>query len=82
MEAIRWTMNQMPACDDSWSALMALDQVEKVRTFHRSFPQYSPTPLRALSAMAKELGLGGLYVKDESYRFGLNALRYWAAVTR
>lgn len=75
MEAIRWTMNQMPACDDSWSALMALDQVEKVRTFHRSFPQYSPTPLRALSAMAKELGLGGLYVKDESYRFGLNAFK-------
>lgn len=48
---------------------------EKVRAFHASFPQYRPTPLAALPALAGRLGLGALYVKDESYRFGLNAFK-------
>ncbi len=33
------------------------------------------TPLANLSGMAERLGLGGLFVKDESYRFGLNAFK-------
>jgi diaminopropionate ammonia-lyase len=32
-------------------------------------------PLANLSGMAERLGLGGLFVKDESYRFGLNAFK-------
>lgn len=44
-------------------------------SFHRSFPQYSITPLASLDGMAKHLGLGSLFVKDESYRFGLNAFK-------
>ena len=75
METILWTLNGMPASEDPWLSLMAPWQVEQVRAFHRSFPQYAPTPLRPLDAMAGELGLGGLYVKDESYRFGLNAFK-------
>lgn len=47
----------------------------KVRKFHESFPEYSQTPLRSLPCLADELGLGGLYVKDESFRFGLNAFK-------
>ena len=47
----------------------------KARSFHSSFPQYSITPLAKLDGMAKYLGLGGVYVKDESYRFGLNAFK-------
>ena len=75
LETILWTLNEMPASEDPWLSLMASQQVEQVRAFHRSFPQYAPTPLRSLDAMAGELGLGGLYVKDESYRFGLNAFK-------
>ena len=52
-----------------------LDNVAKARSFHSSFPQYSITPLAKLDGMAKYLGLGGVYVKDESYRFGLNAFK-------
>ncbi|MDY4650741.1 MAG: pyridoxal-phosphate dependent enzyme [Atopobiaceae bacterium] len=33
------------------------------------------TPLANLSGMAERLGLGGLFVKDKSYRFGLNAFK-------
>ena len=48
-------------------------QAEQVRRFHRSFPEYSVTPLVALTNLAKSLGVRGIYVKDESKRFGLNA---------
>ena len=75
MQEIQWVLNQMPAGENPWLSLMTQENVEKVRAFHRSFPQYAPTPLRHLRGMAERLGLGGLYVKDESYRFGLNAFK-------
>ena len=46
-----------------------------VRAFHESFPMYGPTPLANLPATAKLLGLGNIHVKDESFRFGLNAFK-------
>ena len=51
------------------------EATEMARNFHKSFPQYEPTPLHNLKALAKELKLGGIFVKDESYRFGLNAFK-------
>lgn len=61
-----------PACDlENYS----LKQAETVREFHRSFPMYAPTPLARLPETAKALGLGEIYVKDESHRFGLNAFK-------
>ena len=75
MEKIKWILNQMPKNEDKNLAVMALDNVNQARKFHRSFPQYSVTPLAKLDGMAGQLGLGGLFVKDESYRFGLNAFK-------
>ncbi|MBQ9492173.1 MAG: diaminopropionate ammonia-lyase [Oscillibacter sp.] len=75
MEEIKWTGNHMPKSDDRWLEVMSVEEVEKARTFHRSFPQYCVTPLNRLENMARYLGLAGLYVKDESYRFGLNAFK-------
>ena len=75
MEGIKWVLNEMPKSEDRYLALMAPEQIEGVRAFHRSFPQYTVTPLASLKGMAERLGLGGLYVKDESYRFGLNAFK-------
>ncbi len=49
--------------------------VEEAGAFHRSMPEYSPTPLVPLPALSKQLGIGGIYVKDESKRFGLNAFK-------
>ena len=46
-----------------------------VQAFHKSFPMYAPTPLAQLPATAAALGLKHIYVKDESYRFGLNAFK-------
>ncbi|TWH80562.1 diaminopropionate ammonia-lyase [Sedimentibacter saalensis] len=48
---------------------------KEVMSFHQSFPMYTKTPLREMKNLARELGVGGIYVKDESYRFGLNAFK-------
>lgn len=45
------------------------------RAFHASLPGYAPTPLVALPALARHLGLGAVFVKDESRRFGLEAFK-------
>ena len=52
-----------------------LESAKKVRSFHASFPVYRETPLVELKNTAKAMGLGSIYVKDESYRFGLNAFK-------
>jgi diaminopropionate ammonia-lyase len=51
-----------------------------VLAFHRSLPGYAPTPLHSCAQLAAELGIGALYVKDESRRFGLNAFKGLGAV--
>ena len=48
---------------------------KKARQFHSSFPEYSETPLADLKGLAASLGVDKVYVKDESYRFGLNAFK-------
>lgn len=53
----------------------SLQQAESVREFHKSFPMYAPTPLAVLPETAKVLGIGEIYVKNESFRFGLNAFK-------
>ena len=75
MDKIKWVANRMPKTADLSLPVMSLENVKKARAFHKSFPQYSETPLAKLDGMAKYLGLGKLFVKDESYRFGLNAFK-------
>ena len=53
----------------------SLDRARAVREFHKSFPMYAPTPLAQLPETAKALGIGDIYVKNESFRFGLNAFK-------
>ncbi len=47
----------------------------EVRRFHKTMAGYTPTPLVCLPVLADRLGIGGMYVKDESFRFGLNAFK-------
>lgn len=46
-----------------------------IHDYHASFPMYENTPLVSLSKMAKMTGVKDIFVKDESYRFGLNAFK-------
>ena len=75
MESIKWAVNKMPKTNDENLKIMSLDEVKKARAFHESFPQCTVTPLTKLDKMADMLGLGEVYIKDESYRFGLNAFK-------
>ena len=52
-----------------------LENAKKVNAFHRSFPEYSVTPLANLNHFAEQVGLKSIHVKDESYRFNLNAFK-------
>ncbi|GAB3827755.1 pyridoxal-phosphate dependent enzyme [Kribbella italica] len=56
-----------------------------VLAFHQSLADYAPTPLHDVPALAAELGLGRVLVKDESQRLGLpafKALGAWWAIHR
>ena len=54
---------------------LGYNEAKKVKHFHESFPMYEKTPLHELRSLAKELCVKNIYVKDESYRFGLNAFK-------
>ena len=49
------------------------------RAFHASLPGYRPTPERDLRAIADELGLAEVRMKDESDRLGLPAFKILGA---
>ena len=74
-DGLKWTVNHVSGSDDKFLDLMSEENVTKANEFHKSFPQYSVTPLQKLSALASYLGVKGIYCKDESYRFGLNAFK-------
>lgn len=48
---------------------------DDIRELHRSLPEYAPTPLVALPALAEYLGVSQVLVKDEACRFGLKAFK-------
>ena len=52
-----------------------IDVAQKAQKFHSSFHNYNITPLTELKNLASAIGVNNIYVKDESYRFGLNAFK-------
>lgn len=69
-----------PRADDGETpnnGLDAFSQLEAagVLAYHQSWPQYHDTPLWSLAHLAEHWGLGALWVKDESFRWGLNAFK-------
>ena len=65
----------MPKSEDANLPIMAEGEIKKAKAFHESFPQYSETPLTKLDQMASYFHLGSVFIKDESYRFGLKAFK-------
>lgn len=51
------------------------EEMKEVLKFHKSLPNYNPTPLVDLKELAKFYGVDKIWVKDESKRFGLNAFK-------
>ena len=74
----RWTANDLLGKKDlSPMPGFPLDDgiIEDVIRYHSGLPGYRTTPLLPLRRLASSLGLGGIWVKDESKRFGLNAFK-------
>ncbi len=69
LDSVRQAGTGYPAFDVSESL------ISEVIRFHRGFPKYEATPLHSLDCKAEKLGLGGILLKDESKRFGLNAFK-------
>ena len=77
---VKWIKNNMPSNDN----LVLTDYINEnyanvALDFHKTVKGYEKTPLYTLDALAKTLGLGKIYVKDESKRFGLNAFKVLGA---
>ncbi|VYU06848.1 diaminopropionate ammonia-lyase [Peptoniphilus gorbachii] len=47
----------------------------EVHDYHKSFPMYEETPFLELKNLAEKAGVKNILVKDESYRFALNAFK-------
>jgi diaminopropionate ammonia-lyase len=77
-EQILWVSNEGTSYFRNHAANVSAfsdEQIRAARKFHSSIPGYEPTPLRRLDNLASRLGVAGVYLKDESYRFGLNAFK-------
>jgi diaminopropionate ammonia-lyase len=73
---IKWTKNNIPKKNSKECIeFLSKEEVGKARKFHESFEQYTVTPLADLENLADHIGVKGIYLKDESYRFGLNAFK-------
>ncbi|MBI1875166.1 MAG: diaminopropionate ammonia-lyase [Acidobacteria bacterium] len=55
--------------------LFTIDEYAQVDAFFRARHDVAPTPLHDLPGLAARLGLGGILIKDESSRLGLNAFK-------
>ncbi|MDL2323880.1 diaminopropionate ammonia-lyase [Ruminococcaceae bacterium OttesenSCG-928-A16] len=71
-EVVSYERNSQPKTDITF---LGQQEAKKVEGFHASFPMYKKTPLAEFKNTAETFGLGNIYVKDESYRFGLNAFK-------
>ena len=63
------------ATSDAVSSVFPAGVFAEARSFHRQIPGYRPSPLRNLSSLASMLGVGGIWVKDESVRLNLNSFK-------
>ena len=52
--------------------LKAADEVERHLTYRDN---HAPTPLHALPALAAEIGVGAIHIKDEGFRLGLGSFK-------
>ena len=74
-----WTLNSKTAPAGSFPeplrAIVGPASHRAARAEITSWPGYEPTPLRNQWKLAEELGIGSVWVKDESGRFGLGSFK-------
>jgi diaminopropionate ammonia-lyase family len=63
----------------SWTAPVDGASAQQVESFHQSLPGYEKTKLLRLDALAQELGVRAVYLKDESSRFTMPSFKILGA---
>jgi diaminopropionate ammonia-lyase len=63
------------ALDPRDADTLSVKAAEEVERFLRHRENHAITPLRALPALARELGVGAIYIKDEGLRLGLGSFK-------
>lgn len=75
---IQWLKNQR-ALENPKSSLAAelfpAGLPQQVRRLHSDIPGYRMSPLKSLPRLARRIGVGGIWVKDESARLSLNSFK-------
>lgn len=78
MELLKWVHNKKSRdVNYQKEKLIGFDaqSMHDVYEFHKSLPNYKPTPLVDLKNLATHYGVKKIWLKDESKRFGLNAFK-------
>ena len=71
---MKWIVNDKKNVT-AYEPIIDRNTLFEVKNFHGSFEEYEPTPLIRLKKMAGFLGMSEVFVKDESFRFGLNSFK-------
>jgi diaminopropionate ammonia-lyase len=60
---------------DNLKSILCLNDTDKALAEIQTWAGYEPTPLYTLAALAKQIGVGEIYYKDEGPRFGLGSFK-------
>ncbi|MFJ7665459.1 diaminopropionate ammonia-lyase [Lysinibacillus sp. NPDC097195] len=78
---LKWEYNRQYFLQDNIDSVAStlqhftLEQVHRVERFQHTYEGFEKTPLRRLDYLASHLEVNKIFVKDESFRFGLNAFK-------
>jgi len=78
MGPVNWMVNRRawsPAGSEAAVEIIPPEAVHSARSFHRQIPGYRISPLKCLHNLASMMGVGGIWVKDESVRLELNSFK-------
>lgn len=73
--ALAINKSYLPANNDEELKFFMDEEITKIISFQKSHPAYTKTPLVTLPRLADYLNISDLTIKDESYRFDLNAFK-------
>ncbi|GGP16698.1 diaminopropionate ammonia-lyase [Oceanobacillus neutriphilus] len=81
-DEIKWVLNKsfLPKYNEQELSYFEEKTIGKVLNFQRTHPKYTKTPLIKLEHLSEYLDVSEIKVKDESYRFGLNAFKVMGGI--
>ncbi|WP_312118116.1 diaminopropionate ammonia-lyase [Brevibacillus reuszeri] len=79
---VKWAKNKFHSIgyNEEELSIFAKSEIQGVHAFQQSHRAYTKTPLHQLKHLAEHLQVADIRVKDESYRFGLNAFKVMGGI--